>query len=89
MSTRLSHHARRTAPLTVTVAAACLLVGAAGPAGADPPALDADACATALSRAGLWPGTMSEGADDVRLVSDAYDGHQSRQPECTSDITDR
>ena len=89
MSTRLPHRARRTAPLTVAVAAACLLVGTAGSAGADPPALDTDSCTTALSRAGLWPGTTSDGSDEIRLVSDAYDGHLARQPECTSDIADR
>ncbi|TQN41472.1 hypothetical protein FHU33_0840 [Blastococcus colisei] len=88
MSTRLSQHPARTA--TITLASAALLAGAvSGVATADPPALNRDPCAVAIAAAGVWPGTVGDGQDEYRLVSDAYDSYLSRQAACTPDLTER
>jgi len=83
---------RRTRPasavtLTVLTAAALACAGAS-PAAADPPALDRDPCATVLSRAAVWPGTMTVGGRTVRLHSDAYDSWLSRQAPCAPPTTE-
>ena len=74
---------RRGLVAALTCVSAAVLIGATAPAAlADPPALNSDACATTLARAGIWPGTMSDGDDTVRLVSDGFDSYLSRQQTC-------
>jgi len=85
MSVRPSRTHRGLAALTC--ASAVVLIGGTAPAAlADPPALNSDACATTLARAGIWPGTMSDGDHTVRLVSDGFDGYLSRQPSCEASL---
>ncbi len=66
------------ASATVVVAAA-LVGGGASAAGAKPPPLDLQTCVEVLARAQAWPGTLTE---DVRLVSDGFDGYLGRHPSC-------
>jgi hypothetical protein len=88
MSTRLSQHPGRTAALTL--AAGILFTGmVGGVAAADPPALDRNDCALAIAAAGVWPGTLGTGDDEVRLVSDGFDSYLSRQAECAADLATR
>ena len=82
MSIRMSS-TRRTA--FVTLAAAALVGATTSVAAADPPALNQDSCSTTLARAAIWPGTMSDGDSEIRLVSDAFDSYLSRQSPCTTD----
>lgn len=83
----MSARSHRTRSAAVTVASALVLLGASGAvAAADPPSLDRDPCATTLARVTIWPGTMSVGDREVRLVSDAFDGYLDRQPSCQSVI---
>ena len=77
--------ARRTRGLAAsfTFAVTAALVGAGGSvAAADPPALDTETCANLLDRAQFFPGTLD---DDVRLVSDGFDGYLSRHSACQTD----
>jgi hypothetical protein len=83
MSARTSTH-RQARTATIALALAVVLAGtSAGIAAADPPALDSDPCTAALARVTSWPGTMSDGEDVVRLVSDAHDSYLSHLGECT------
>jgi hypothetical protein len=64
-----------------------VLVGTTGSvAAADPPALNDDPCATVLLRAAIWPSTSS---DDIRLVSDGFVTHLSRQAPCDTTLSRR
>jgi hypothetical protein len=77
------HRTRTTSTLSLmVVAGAAVVATGAGPAAADPPGLNRDACATVLAAAGLWPGTAEVGGSTVRLYSDAYDLYLSRQAAC-------
>jgi hypothetical protein len=83
MSARTSIR-RQVRMATTALAVTVVLAGtSAGIAAADPPALDDDPCATALARVTSWPGTMTDGDDVVRLVSDAHDSYLSRVGECS------
>ena len=83
MSTRPQHRIRST---SAVLAATVVLIGTTGSvAAADPPALDQDSCSTTLAKVTLWPGTMSDGDSEIRLVSDAFDSYLSRQSSCTAD----
>jgi hypothetical protein len=83
-----THHRVRTA--TFGVATALVLVGAAGGvAAADPPALNRETCTTAAMNVQAWPGTMSNGDDEVQLVSDAYVSYVSHKAGCTPDLSTR
>jgi hypothetical protein len=86
MSARLLVSHGRVAGLTLATVAV-LLGTTAGVAVADPPALNRNECAATLTEAGVWPGTMSDGDDSIRLVSDSFDGYLSRQEGCTSGST--
>ncbi|TFV87813.1 hypothetical protein [Blastococcus sp. CT_GayMR16] len=80
--------ARRSRTATITIAAAAVLVGAgSGAALAEPQPGDRDDCVLALARAGSWPGSMSDGNDTVRLVSDAFTSYLSRTGGCAADPT--
>jgi hypothetical protein len=86
MSIRPATHRARTA--TITLAAAVVLVGASSSiASAEPQPYDEDTCVLSLAHAGSWPGSMSDGDDTVRLVSDAYTSYLSRTGLCAADIT--
>jgi hypothetical protein len=86
MSIRLA--ARRSRTATITLAAAVVLVGAGSSAAlAEPQPYDEDACVLSLAKAGSWPGSMSDGSDTVRLVSDAFTSYLSRKGACTADTT--
>ena len=86
MSIRPATRKVRTA--TITLAAAVVLVGASSSAAlAEPQPYDEDTCVLSLARANSWPGSMSDGDDTVRLVSDAYTSYLSRKGSCTADIT--
>jgi hypothetical protein len=76
--------ARRTTRRTIAAAsatAAGLLLTLAGPAAADPPALNVDPCVQELAKAAEWP---SNSSDDPRYFSDGYASYLSRQPACSS-----
>ena len=64
----------------VALLAAGSLLLAPSAALADPPALNRDPCSVLIAHAAHWPGATAAGT--VRLVSDAYVTHLSRQPEC-------
>jgi len=79
---------RRARNATLTIAAAVVLVGAGSSAAvAEPQPYDEDTCVLSLARAGSWPGSMSDGDDTVRLVSDAFTSYLSRKGACTADPT--
>ena len=79
---------RRARTATITLAAAVVLVGASSSAAlAEPQPYDEDTCVLSLAQAGSWPGSMSDGDDTVRLVSDAFTSYLSRKGACTADIT--
>ena len=79
---------RRARNATITLAATVALIGASGSAAlAEPQPYDEDTCVLSLARAGSWPGSMSDGDDTVRLVSDAFTSYLSRAGACTADTT--
>lgn len=79
---------RRARNATITIAAAVVLVGAGSSAAvAEPRPYHGDPCVLSLARAGSWPGSMSDGDDTVRLVSDAFTSYLSREGACTADTT--
>lgn len=81
---------RRARNATITIAAAVVLIGAGSSAAvAEPQPRDADPCVLSLARAGNWPGSMSDGDDSVRLVSDGFTSYLSRKGACTADPTVR
>ena len=79
---------RRVRTAAIAGAAAALLVGASSSAAlAEPQPGDRNDCVLALARAGSWPGSMSDGGDTVRLVSDAFTSYLSRTGGCAADPT--
>jgi hypothetical protein len=67
---------RRTA---VLIAAATGLIGLAGPAAADPPAVDFDPCANTLNHVTQWPGELGDGSTHY---SDGFESSLLRLPAC-------
>ncbi len=75
---------------TITLAATVVLVGAGSSAAlAEPQPYDRDGCVLSLAKAGTWPGKMSVGDDNVRLVSDAFTSYLSRHGGCSADLANR
>jgi hypothetical protein len=72
--------ARSSTRRVVVASLLCLpvVIGAAGPAVADPPAFDAR-CAILLARVATWPG---DGIPGGAHFSDAYERHLLGQPAC-------
>jgi hypothetical protein len=85
MSIRPATHRARTA--TITLAAVVLVGASSSIASAEPQPYDEDTCVLSLAHAGSWPGSMSDGDDTVRLVSDAFTSYLSREGACTADTT--